>query len=65
MNTRLYTLLDSLNLRNRLIDDDISVKDIQKVMLTSIDYEKVGEILVELRKQSLDYLMSAISGDKR
>ena len=65
MNTRLYTLLDSLHLRNRLIDDDFSVKDIQKVMLTLIDYEKVGEILVELRKQSLDYLMSAISGDKR
>ena len=65
MNSRLYTLFDSLELRSRLFEDYFSSEDMLKIMSSPIDYENTEKILVELRKQSLDYLMNAVSDNKQ
>lgn len=61
MNSRLYTLFDSLQLRDRLIMDDFSSENMIDIMSSTIDYENVERSLSVLRKQSLTYLMKTIS----
>lgn len=61
MNSRLYTLFDFLNLKTRLVGDDFSIEDVEKLMSSSIDYENVEKSLEKLREQSLNYLIKAIS----
>lgn len=65
MNSRLYTLFDFLSLKSRLIEDSFSIEDMLNIMSSRIDYEKTEKTLSELRKQSLDYLMNAISDKTR
>lgn len=60
MNSRLYTLFDSLKLNDRLVRDDLSIEDVHKIMSSPIDYENVEKLLNELRQQSLDYLTKAV-----
>ncbi len=65
MNSRLYTFFDSLNLKDRLVEDSFSIEDMLNIMSSPINHEKTEKTLVELRKLSLDYLMSAISNKTR
>lgn len=61
MNSRLYTLFDSFNLKTRLVKDDFFIEDVQKLMSSTIDYENIEKSLDKLREQSLNYLIKAIS----
>lgn len=59
MNSRLYTLFDSLGLRDRLIDDESAEYD-AKSLNRQIDYSQVEANLDALRKDSSDFLLNAI-----
>lgn len=59
MNSRLYTLFDSLGLRDRLIEDESAEYD-AKSLSRQIDYSQVEAKLDALRKDSSDFLLNAI-----
>ena len=51
--SRFLSLLNTFHITNRLIN---SIKDVEKMDLSSIDYRKVNEILSNERKKSLNFL---------
>ena len=55
-NSRIYSILDILDLKNRLVLND---NDIEKIM-QKINYQDVNERLLVERKKSLDYLKNAL-----
>ena len=57
-NSRIFNLIDSLNLRNRLVDD--FSRDIDYYISQSIDWKYVNGKLYEMREFSLNYLKSAL-----
>ena len=59
MNSRLYTLFDSLELKNRLIEDENTTYDAD-ILNMPIDYAMVEAKLSPLRKESVDFLLNAI-----
>lgn len=56
-NSRIYTILEEYNLGNRMYKKNISISDI---LNHEIDYKKINEILEIKRKESINYLCSAI-----
>ena len=56
-NSRLETLLDMFNLRERLVDVNDNIYDIIK---KNINWKNVNEILDEKRRKSIEFLMNAI-----
>ncbi|MDO4394949.1 MAG: polysaccharide pyruvyl transferase family protein [Mycoplasmatota bacterium] len=56
-NSRIYTILEEYNLENRMYKKNISISDI---LNHEIDYKKINEILEIKRKESINYLCSAI-----
>ena len=59
MNSRLYTLFDSLGLGERLVDDEQTEYDVA-YLDSPIDYSEVAVKLEALRKDSSDFLLNAI-----
>ena len=59
MNSRLYTLFDSIGLQDRLIEDE-SIEYDAKSLNRQIDYSQVEAKLDALRKDSSDFLLNAI-----
>ena len=59
MNSRLYTLFSSLGLSDRLIEDENADYD-AAYLRKEIDYDKVKKNLGVLRKDSSDFLLTAI-----
>lgn len=57
MNSRLYDLLDTFHLRNRLLAMDSSVEDID-----DIDYKQVDSILTKEKEKSTNFLKKALEG---
>lgn len=64
MNSRLYTLFDSLGLRDRLIEDESATYD-AKSLNRQIDYSMVETKLEALRKDSSDFLLNAIESVRK
>ena len=64
MNSRLYTLFDSLGLRDRLIEDENAAYDV-KSLNRQIDYSQVEAKLDALRKDSSDFLLNAIESVRK
>lgn len=56
-NSRIYSLLELLDLRERLISEDVSAND---VLNTEIDYAIVDEKLDNFRKDSVEWLKKAL-----
>lgn len=58
MNARLYSILDELHLRMRLLKDnkELSSEELEQ----EIEYKKVDEIIARLREESLKYLETAL-----
>lgn len=57
-NSRIYSLLDLVNLKNRLLKGNENVEDVIK---SKIDFENVNRILNELREKSKKFLLQALS----
>lgn len=64
MNSRLYTLFDSLGLQDRLIEDESTEYD-AKSLNRQIDYSQVEAKLDALRKDSSDFLLNAIESVRK
>ena len=64
MNSRLYTLFDSLGLQDRLIEDESTEYD-AKSLNRQIDYAHVEAKLNTLRKDSADFLLNAIESVRK
>lgn len=56
-NSRIYNILNSLNLNNLLFEDDID-KSIECAL--SVDYKEVDRLLNSLRKSSIEYLKNSL-----
>ena len=57
-NSRIYSLLDLVNLKNRLLKGN---ENIDEVIKSKIDFENVNQILNGLRKSSKKFLLEALS----
>ena len=57
-NSRIYSLLDLVNLKNRLLKGN---ENIDEVIKSKIDFENVNKILNDLRKSSKKFLLEALS----
>lgn len=57
-NSRLYSLLDMLNLTSRIIPNDMDVYDIEK--LPKINYDYINSIISEQRNKSEYFLINAL-----
>lgn len=62
MNSRIYSYLDLIGCRERLIEDKANISSI--VNQSSIDFETVDERLNKKRKSSIDFLKRQIGIDK-
>ena len=60
-NSRVYSILNKLNLKNRIICSEI---DINNLLDEEIDYSKVGVLLQEYAINSKEYLSKIINKDK-
>lgn len=56
-NSRLETLFELLQIKDRFIEGD---EEIEKIMNISINFEKIHKILNEFRKESYQYLRAAL-----
>ena len=54
MNDRFFTLLEMIGLENRIITDDANVN---AIINSEIDWEKVDKILIDFSKKSKDFLI--------
>lgn len=55
-NSRFDSLLHMFGLQDRLVDD----MDVNPILYRTIDWEKVNEVLVQKRKESIDFLRIAL-----
>ena len=62
MNSRLNTILGTLSLGDRLIDENY---EITKDFLFNIDFEKSHRILEEKRKNDKEFLLNSIEHKRR
>lgn len=60
MNSRVYSLLEMLNLQNNIMNEDATVAKALKCLET--DYTSAHELLADYRKESLEYLKNALEG---
>lgn len=58
--SRITSLLKMVGLEDRLFSNEDNIAEIQRVLNTPIDYEKVDIILNHQRAESMDYLRKAI-----
>lgn len=62
-NTRIYSLLTSLKLTDRLIkNENLNSIEWQNEIYKKIDYKTVNECLSNLRKSSFDYIKNSLDG---
>lgn len=59
MNDRIFTLLNNLNLSNRILADNEGEK-IKEIINDKIDYAKVDKLLDEYRSKSKEFLLDAL-----
>ena len=59
---KICALLEELGLTGRMIEDDISIETIIDI---PIDYTRLDGVLAEKRRDSIDYLVSAIEGREK
>ena len=59
MNSRIYDLLEILDLKDRIIESDTNINEID--LNSKIDYNKVYQQLEKERKKSIDFLKNALA----
>ncbi len=59
-NTRIFSLLDQFNLKNRIISQIPNINDIQR-----IDYSPINKKLDSKRSESIDYLKNSLYGEEQ
>lgn len=62
--SRITSLLKLVGLENRLFTNEDSIDEIQKVLMTPIDYSEIDKILNRQRANSIDYLRKALDACK-
>lgn len=58
--TRIISLLKLLELEDRILNETSTFKDMKQILTTTINYERVDEILNRLRSSSLEFLKSSL-----
>ena len=56
--TRFLSLLNRLNLQDRLIEE--TSEDYINLIDTPIDWKKVNELITQMKKESIDYLKKSL-----